>query len=118
MRARRAVKSERLRTPSPLLVQHDGTVGGPAEVDLIAPIDGPLGRAAVVLGENRDHLAGFGLDAIGGAIAEISELPNSALDLIDGLADPAAGDRLLAQPDLLGTQRNPNPLAAAEPPDL
>src|SRR5882762_4679086 len=83
------------------LIQDDGTVGGPTQVDLIAPIDGPFGRAAVVLGKNRDQLAGFGLDAIGGAIAEIPELPNGAFDLIDGFALPAAGDRLLAQPDLL-----------------
>src|SRR5260370_42228331 len=78
------------------LSQNHRTVGGPAQVDLIAPVDGPFERAAVVLGEDPDQLAGCGLDPVGGAIAEVPEFPHGALVLLDGLAEPAGSDRIFA----------------------
>src|SRR5208282_3850492 len=54
------------------------------------------------------------LDAIRGAVAEIPQLPDDSLDLIDAVARR----RLLAQANLLRTQRHPNPLPAAEAPEL
>src|SRR5450631_1273891 len=92
------------------LLQNDGAIRGPTQIDLIAPIDRPLGSAAIVLCKNGHQLAGLRLDAVRGAIAEIAQLPHHALDLIH----PAAVDRLLAQAYLLRAQGNPHTLTAAE----
>src|ERR1700720_2293063 len=98
----------RCRTRS--LLQNYRAIRGPAQVPLVAPIDGPLRRALIVLCENRDDLAGFRLDAIRRTIAEVAQFPNHPLDLID----PVAADGLLAQADLLRAQGHPDTLPAAE----
>src|ERR1700730_11488432 len=92
------------------LLQNHRTIGSPAQVHLIAPIDGPLRRAPVVLCENGDELSGFRLDAVRGTVAEVAQFPHHSLDLIEA----TAGDRLLAQADFLRPQRHPDALAAAE----
>src|ERR1700684_4156702 len=95
-----------------LLLQNHRAMRGPTQVHLVAPIDGPLGWAPVVLCEDGHELSGFGLDPIRGTIAEISQFPDHALDLIEAVA----GDRLLAQADFLRPQRHPYSLPAAEAP--
>src|SRR6202163_1044513 len=94
----------------PSLLQNHGAIGGPAQVHLVAPIDGPLRGALIILRKNGHELSGFGFDAIGRAIAEIAHLPDYALDLIEAVA----GERLLAQADFLRPQCHPNALPAAE----
>src|SRR5581483_12052749 len=85
-------------------------IGAPAHIDVIAPVDRPLGRAPLVLGEYGHDLACGCLDAIDRAVAEIAELPDRALQLIQA----RAAARLLAQPSLLGPQRDPHALAGIE----
>src|ERR1700681_2236547 len=96
----------------PSLLQNHGAIGGPAQVHLVAPIDGPLRGALIILRKNGHELSGFGFDAIGRAIAEVAQFPDHALDLIRAPAD----DRLLAQADFLRPQRHPDALPFAEAP--
>ena len=88
-------------------LQQDGRVGGPADVDLVAPVDRPFRGAALVLREDGDELAGGRLDLVSRSVAQVAQLPHHALELIDA----PVGVRLFAQPDLLRTQRHPDPLA-------
>src|SRR5882672_12039866 len=91
------------------LLQNHRTIGGPAQVHLVAPIDGPFRSTPIVLREDGDELSGFGFDPIGRTIAQVAEFPDDALDLIDAVAR----DRLLAQVDFLRPQCHPDALAAA-----
>src|ERR1019366_10707846 len=98
----------------PLLMQQNRAIGAPTQAHLIAPIDGPLRSAAIILRENSHDLSGFRLDPISRAIAEVSQFPNHTLDLIEAVA----GDRFLAQVNFFRTQCHPHALSSAEAPQL
>src|SRR5580704_13167457 len=62
--------------PGPgLCLQHYCSVCTPAHEYFVAPVDGHLRSAPLVLGKNRHELAARGTDAIGRAVAEVAELP-------------------------------------------
>src|SRR5579864_4919115 len=92
-------------------MQQDRRVGRPADIYLVTPIDAPFRAATLVLSEHGHDLTAGRLDLVSGAVAQIAQLPDHALELVQ----PRGGAGLFAQADLFRAQRDPDLLTGREP---